>query len=40
VAGPTSIIASILWPSILLLYSSDDDLDPIITIKVIGHQWY
>jgi len=37
---PTSIIISILIPSLYLLYSLDDDLDPVITIKVIGHQWY
>jgi len=37
---PTSIIISILIPSLYLLYSLDDDLDPVLTIKVIGHQWY
>lgn len=37
---PTSIILSILVPSLYLLYSLDEDLDPKLTIKVIGHQWY
>lgn len=37
---PTAIILSILVPSLYLLYSLDEDLDPKLTIKVIGHQWY
>jgi len=37
---PTSIIVSILIPSLYLLYSLDEDLDPKFTIKVIGNQWY
>jgi len=37
---PTSIIISILVPSLYLLYSLDEDLDPKLTIKVIGNQWY
>ena len=37
---PTYIILSILVPSLYLLYSLDEDLDPAFTIKVIGHQWY
>lgn len=37
---PTGIIFCILVPSLYLLYSLDDDLDPQLTIKVIGHQWY
>lgn len=34
---PTAIILSILVPSLYLLYSLDEDLDPKLTIKVIGH---
>lgn len=34
---PTIIIISILIPSLYLLYSLDEDLDPKLTIKVIGH---
>lgn len=33
---PTSIIISILIPSLYLLYSLDEDLDPRFTVKVIG----
>jgi len=39
-AFPTIIIVYILVPSLFLLYSLDEDLDPKLTIKVIGHQWY
>jgi hypothetical protein len=34
---PTVIILCILVPSLYLLYSLDEDLDPKLTIKVIGH---
>lgn len=37
---PTVIIILILVPSLYLLYSSEEDLDPEFTIKVIGHQWF
>jgi len=37
---PTMIIISILIPSLYLLYSSDDALVPVLTFKVLGHQWY
>lgn len=37
---PTVIIVLILIPSLYLLYSSEEDLDPEFTIKVIGHQWF
>jgi len=37
---PTMIILLILVPSMLLLYSLDEDLDPKLTIKVVGHQWF
>jgi len=30
----------ILLPSILLIYSIDESLDPKFTVKVIGHQWF
>jgi len=35
---PSVIILLILVPSILLIYSIDEDLDPEFTIKVVGHQ--
>jgi len=37
---PSFILMLIAIPSFALLYSSDEVIDPIITIKVIGHQWY
>ena len=37
---PSVIIAFILLPSLYLLYSTDEDIDPAYTIKVIGHQWF
>jgi len=35
---PSIVILLILVPSILLIYSIDEDLDPEFTIKIIGHQ--
>jgi len=37
---PTVIISLIIVPSMYLLYSNETDLDPNLTIKIIGHQWY
>lgn len=37
---PSLIIISILIPSLILLYSFEDILNPYISIKVIGNQWY
>lgn len=37
---PTVIIGFIIVPSMYLLYSNETDINPCITIKVIGHQWY
>jgi len=37
---PTVIVLLILAPSLYLLYSLDEELDPSITVKVIGHQWF
>jgi len=37
---PTVIIALILVPSLYLLYSSEEELNPEITLKVMGHQWF
>jgi len=34
------ILVFIAVPSFALLYSLDEVIDPIITIKIIGHQWY
>jgi cytochrome c oxidase subunit 2 len=37
---PTIILLIIAIPSFALLYSMDEIIDPIITIKIIGNQWY
>ena len=37
---PAFILIIIAIPSFALLYSMDEIIDPIITLKVIGHQWY
>jgi heme/copper-type cytochrome/quinol oxidase subunit 2 len=39
-AFPTFIIICILIPSLILLYSFEDILNPKLSIKVIGNQWY
>lgn len=37
---PTFILLSIALPSFALLYAMDEVIDPELTIKVVGHQWY
>ena len=37
---PSIILYLIAVPSFLLLYSMDEIIDPTITLKAIGHQWY
>jgi len=37
---PSIILMFIAIPSFALLYSMDEIIDPTITIKAIGHQWY
>nr|ALO20741.1 cytochrome c oxidase subunit 2 [Euphysa aurata] len=37
---PALILILIAIPSLYLLYSIDENIDPSLTIKVIGHQWY
>lgn len=37
---PSVILALIAVPSFLLLYSMDEVIDPALTFKAIGHQWY
>lgn len=37
---PAIILVAIAFPSFKLLYLIDEVIDPAITIKVIGHQWY
>jgi len=37
---PAIILIIIAIPSFALLYSMDEIIDPSITLKVVGHQWY
>nr|YP_009476695.1 cytochrome c oxidase subunit 2 [Proteomonas sulcata]AVM81188.1 cytochrome c oxidase subunit 2 [Proteomonas sulcata] len=37
---PSLILMVIAVPSFALLYSMDEVIDPVVTVKVIGHQWY
>jgi len=37
---PAFILILIAMPSFALLYSMDEMLDPAVTLKVVGHQWY
>lgn len=37
---PSLILILIAIPSFALLYSMDEVIDPAVTIKAIGHQWY
>ena len=37
---PALVLISIAFPSFKLLYLMDEVIDPAITIKAIGHQWY
>merc|ERR1712072_1615911 len=37
---PAIVLMFIAVPSFALLYSMDEVIDPAITLKVVGHQWY
>jgi len=37
---PSLILVCIAIPSFALLYSMDEIVDPAVTVKAIGHQWY
>jgi cytochrome c oxidase subunit 2 len=37
---PVVVLIAIAVPSFALLYAIDEVVDPAVTIKVIGHQWY
>jgi len=37
---PSLIVMSIAVPSFALIYSMDEVVDPAVTLKAIGHQWY
>jgi cytochrome c oxidase subunit 2 len=38
--APSIILVFIAIPSFALLYSMDEIVDPAVTVKAIGHQWY
>lgn len=38
--APSLVLVCIAVPSFALLYSMDQVVDPAVTVKVIGHQWY
>ena len=37
---PAVVLVFIAFPSLQLLYSMDEVVDPSLTIKAVGHQWY
>jgi cytochrome c oxidase subunit 2 len=37
---PALILMVIAVPSFALLYSVDEVVEPALTVKVVGHQWY
>jgi cytochrome c oxidase subunit 2 len=37
---PSAILVCIALPSFALLYSMDEIVDPALTLKALGHQWY
>lgn len=37
---PAVVLLLIAVPSFALLYSLDELIDPVVTLKVVGHQWY
>jgi cytochrome c oxidase subunit 2 len=38
--APSFILLAVAIPSFALLYATDEVVDPALTIKAIGHQWY
>ena len=37
---PAFILVAIAVPSFALLYAVDEGVDPAVTVKIVGHQWY
>lgn len=37
---PAIVLLVIAIPSFTLLYSLDELIDPVVTLKIVGHQWY
>jgi len=38
--GPALVLVAIAFPSFKLLYLMDEVIDPAMTVKITGHQWY
>jgi cytochrome c oxidase subunit 2 len=38
--SPAIVLVFLAVPSFALLYSLDELIDPDLTLKVVGHQWY
>nr|YP_009171119.1 cytochrome c oxidase subunit II [Drawida japonica]AIR76344.1 cytochrome c oxidase subunit II [Drawida japonica] len=38
--SPAAVLLFLALPSLRLLYVTDEALDPSVTIKIVGHQWY
>jgi cytochrome c oxidase subunit 2 len=38
--GPAFVLVAIAFPSFKLLYLMDEVIDPAMTVKITGHQWY
>ena len=39
-AIPAVILAALAYPSLRLLYAMDELVDPQLTVKIVGRQWY
>lgn len=37
---PAAVLATLIGPSFSLAYSLDPAINPVLTVKVVGHQWY
>lgn len=37
---PALLLVGVMSSSLAILYSIDEIIDPVLTLKVIGHQWY
>jgi len=37
---PAFVLLLLAVPSFILLYSLDELIDPVLTLKIVGHQWY
>nr|FAA04171.1 TPA: cytochrome c oxidase subunit II [Bdellodrilus illuminatus] len=40
IIGPFSILCLVIYPSVNMMFSNEDFLNPDVSVKVVGHQWY